>query len=207
MKKDEAKNQESLDQEVYEMLQKGHPDAANRLVETFGERIYGLGLRILNSEADAHEVVQETMLNIWRKWPTFQGKSKFSSWVYRIAANQAYMLLRRNRKQKGNISLDERRAGTTSGEYLLNRTLSIALKGQPVPPDQILQRQELQTAILRAVDHLSPTYRMAYMLKDIEGLSLKDIAEVIGLSEAAVKSRVHRARLLIRDKISRYLKN
>ena len=127
-----------MDEEVLKLLKAEHPNAAEHLVDIFGNRIYGLSLRILTSEEDAQEAVQETFLTIWQKWPTFKKKSKFSSWVYRIAANQAYMKLRKKIKRQGEVSLEElsnkqhAAPGGSSGRVRLHpwimRSLSPGLK-------------------------------------------------------------------------------
>ena len=186
------------DEAVLRMLQEEHPDAARRLVDVYGERIYGLSLRILESEADAREAVQETFLTVWRKWRSFKGKSKFSSWIYRVAANNAYMKLRRRRRRRDDLSLDQPVHGSDS-DLLLGDSVPASGLG----PAELLERDETRALVNRAIESLSPTYRTAYMLKDVEGMSLKDIAEALELSEAAVKSRVHRARLIIRDRLLR----
>jgi RNA polymerase sigma-70 factor (ECF subfamily) len=200
--KDESKSRGAMDEEVLKLLKAEHPNAADRLVDIFGNRIYGLSLRILTSEEDAQEAVQETFLTIWRKWPTFKEKSKFSSWVYRIAANQAYMKLRKKMKRRGEVSLEElsNKQHTALGESSGSGRLHPWIK-RSLSPDQELERDELRTLIEKAIQSLEPIYRMAYMLKDIAGMSLREIAEVMNLSEAAVKSRVHRARLEVRKRL------
>lgn len=198
--------QDERDEEVLEALKESRGSAAALLLDVFGDRVYGLSLRILGSTEDARESVQETFLTIWRKWSTFRGKSKFSSWVYRVAANQAYMILRKRRRLQNDLSLDQSAEDDVSGHHLADRAMASALRGQPVPPDQLVQRQELRQKIDEAVESLPPSYRTAYMLKDIDGLPLREIADIVGVSEPAVKSRVHRARLRIRSRLSPYLR-
>jgi RNA polymerase sigma-70 factor (ECF subfamily) len=188
------------------MLRENDPLAAERLIEVFGDRVYGLSLRILTNEQDAQEAVQETFLTIWLKWDTFKGNSKFSSWIYRIAANHAFMKLRKRKKHNGNISLDHiDENGTPTAELIGSDSVDSDFMFRENTPIAAVEMKELGGIIEKAIDSLSPTYRTAYMLKDIDGLSLKEISDIMGLSEAAVKSRVHRARLELRRKISPYL--
>ncbi len=196
------------DDAVLELLRRGDPRAAAQLLEVFGDRVYGLALRILGSEADAQEAVQETFLSVWHKWPSFQEKSRFASWVYRIAANHAYMMLRRRRRSDESVSLDEEMPEDDgSTEPRLGAAVLRSLASPGNTPAGALQQRELAAVVQAAMTALSPTYRVAYMLKEVDGLGLKEIAEVMSLSEAAVKTRVHRARLELRRCLAPYLKD
>ena len=195
------------DERVLGLLQARDPRAAEVLVELYGDRVYGLALRVLGSAEDASEAVQETFLTALAKWETFKGRSRFSSWFYRLAANCACMKLRQVRRQAPEIHLEP---GDDGGEVL------DGIEIEPMPgtwlaavlaPDQSLLQAELRNVIEEAVQRLPPVYRAAFILKDIEDLSLKDIAEVMGLSEAAVKSRVHRARLAMRQQLKEFLED
>lgn len=201
------KSDPAVDDAVLEMLRAGNPDAAQRLIDVFGDRVYGLSIRILASEQDAEEAVQETFLTVWQKWHTFKEQSKFSSWIYRIAANQAYMKLRKRKKRANDVSLDQfdgsERMGT--GTYISTRAAAL-WKSQMPSPDEEMEHDEVLRLIMSAVDTLAPGYRTAYLLKDIEGLSLKEIADAMDLTEPAVKSRVHRARMTLRKKLQPILK-
>lgn len=201
----EDRSLRQAEEEVLARLRSDDPDAASCLLDVFGDRVYGLALRILACEQDAKEAVQETFITVWEKWETFKGKSRFSSWIYRIAANCAYMKLRKRRRLSHEVSIEEFSQGAdhidaaevsrSSGRFTLTAS----------QPDEALAQRELRSVIEGAIASLSPTYRTAFMLKDIEGMSLKEIAEVMELSEAAVKSRVHRARLEMRHKLNKIL--
>ena len=189
----------TAEEQVLALLRQDDPAAAPRLLEVFGSRVYALVLRILASEEDAQEAVQETFLKIWEKWPTFRGRSSFSSWIYRIAANCAYMKLRRRKRTT------ERMHSAELDESVEARASVTGVDAQRLRPDHVLARQEVRESIEAAVRDLSPTYRTAFVLKDLEGMSVRDIAEIMELSEAAVKSRIHRARLQMRETLSRLL--
>ena len=197
-----------LDQEVLDKLRSHHPDAAKRLIEVFGDRLYGLCLRILSSEEAAHEVMQETFLTVWRKWPTFAGKSKFSSWIYRIGANFSYMKLRKQRRYSREISIEMLAAPDQAEADIAEGKVDPPKWHGAVPtPDEAATRTERLRLIAGAMNRLTPTYRTAYMLKDIEGLSIEEIAEIMDLSKSAVKTRVHRARLMMRKTLEPILKH
>ena len=198
--------QDARDAEVLAQLQANDPDAARQLIDVFGDRVYGLSIRILGSEEDAKEAVQETFLTVWRKWDTFKGQAKFSSWIYRIAANQAYMKLRKKRKRMNDVSLDQLDAKKGGLEKAVSSPAAGYWKSPAKTPDIALEQREANRLIDEAVQSLSATYRTAYILKDVEGLSLREIADVMGLSEPAVKSRVHRARLTLRQRLTPVLR-
>ncbi|MFT5126555.1 MAG: RNA polymerase sigma-70 factor (ECF subfamily) [Rhodothermales bacterium] len=201
------KSDPAVDEAVLAMLREGNPDGAQRLIDVFGDRIYGLSIRILASAEDAEEAVQETFLIVWQKWSTFKEHSKFSSWIYRIAANQAYMKLRKRKKRANDVSLDQFTGNGIIGTDTYISTRAAALWKSEMPsPDEEMEQGEILKLILSAVDTLAPGYRTAYLLKDIEGLTLKEIAEAMNLSEPAVKSRVHRARLTLRKKLQPILR-
>lgn len=183
------------DEMILAELRSGAQDAADHLVAVFGDRVYGLCFRILGSQQDAEEAVQETFITVWDKWTQFKEKSKFSSWIYRIAANHAYMKLRKRRKHSGNVSLDD---DITGSDSWIGRHVAADWELDVASPSHRVELAEKRTLIEGAVQELDPGYRIAYMLKDIEGMSLKEIAEIMDMSEPAVKSRVHRARLKLR---------
>ncbi|MCJ8330565.1 MAG: sigma-70 family RNA polymerase sigma factor [Lentisphaeria bacterium] len=183
---------------VLRLLKAGDDAAAARLIEVFGDRVYGLCTRILGSEEDAQEVAQETFLQVWRKWPTFKEQSKFSSWIYRIAANFAYMKLRKKKRLRNEISYDQ--VNNDSDKY--NENLLNIIASDQLSPAEILANKELQELFDDCVKLLPDIYRTAYVLKDIEGLSVKEISDVMTISDSAVKSRVHRARLEMRNMLS-----
>jgi RNA polymerase sigma-70 factor (ECF subfamily) len=152
------------------------------------------------SEADAQEVLQEAFLNAYQKLPLFRGEAQFSSWLYRIAANSALMRLRRKRRAPDTVPDEPIELGAPRFDQQ---------GGFEQPPrsdwsqraDDQLQSKELGSAIDRAVHQLPDDYRTVFLLKDVDGLSNEDIANALGLSVPAVKSRLHRARLALREKL------
>lgn len=190
------------DAELVEALRRQEPDAAERLVEKFGDRVYRLTMRITGSREDAEEAVQDALWTAARKIDSFKGESAFGSWLYRIAANSAYQKLRTRKQRSREIAMDEVLPSLdTDGLHFepmddwSNRVDEKALQG------------ELRQVLEEAIDALPPDYRTALVLHDVEGLSNPDIAESLGISLPAVKSRVHRSRLFLRQRLGDYLKS
>jgi RNA polymerase sigma-70 factor (ECF subfamily) len=173
--------------------------AFEELLGRYEDKVFRLAFRILRNETDAKEILQETFVSIWRKLDTFKGDSQFGSWVYRIATNAALMRLRSHRRHP-EVSTEELPIG-----YLDNY-------GTPMPagenwskrPDDELQSSELRKHIQAAVDALPDIYRTVFVIRDVEGLSTEETAEVLGISIPTVKTRLHRARIALRDAIGGY---
>jgi len=175
--------------------QDGDQEAFEALVEREQDKVYGLALRMTRSEADAAEIAQDTFFSAYQHLKDFRGEAAFGSWVHKIAANNALMRLRHRRVvEKSEEALDEP-AFTRMG--LLRRPPQQWER----PADEQALDAELGQAIERATDRLPEGYREVFLLKDVEGLSYEQIAEITGDSVAAIKSRLHRARLSLREAI------
>jgi RNA polymerase sigma-70 factor, ECF subfamily len=191
-----------VDADLVAALRAEEPEAAERLVERFGDRVYRLAMRITGSREDAEEAAQDALWTAARKIGMFKGESAFGSWIYRITANAAYQKLRTRRQKSAEIALDDvLPALDGEGRHFepmddwSNRVDERALQG------------ELRDVLQQAIDGLPAEYRTALVMHDVEGLSNPDIAETLGISLPAVKSRVHRSRLFVRKRLSDYLKS
>lgn len=190
-----------VDALLVEALRREDADAAQTLVDTYGERVYRLALRITGSNEDAEEAAQDALWTAARKIHTFKGESAFGSWLYRIAANAAYQKLRARKAKTHEVALDD----------VLPPLDHDGVHFEPVDDwsgrvdEQTLQK-ELRTVLERAIDELPHEYRTALVLHDVEGLSNPDIAETLGISLPAVKSRVHRSRLFLRKRLAEYMR-
>jgi len=173
--------------------------AFEALLERYEDKVFRLALRFVRNESDAKEILQDTFLSIWRKLDTFKGDSQFSSWVYRVAANAALMRLRAQRRHP-EISTEELPIG------YLDRVGQLPAVGEnwAKRPDDQLQSEELRRHIQAAVDALPELYRTIFLIRDVEGLSTEETAEVLGISVPTVKTRLHRARIALRDAIGHY---
>jgi RNA polymerase sigma-70 factor (ECF subfamily) len=173
--------------------------AFEELVDRYEDKIFRLAFRFVRNETEAKEIVQDTFLLVWRKLDTFKGDSQFGSWLYRVATNTALMRLRAQRRHP-EISTEE-----LPVDYLDNYgQLPAAGENWAKRPDDELQSGELRRRIQKAVDELPEIYRTVFLIRDIEGLSTEETAEVLEISIPTVKTRLHRARLALRDAITRY---
>jgi RNA polymerase sigma-70 factor (ECF subfamily) len=173
--------------------------AFEQLLDRYEDKIFRLAFRFVRNETDAKEVLQDTFLTIWRKLDTFKGDSQFSSWLYRVAANAALMRLRAQRRHP-EVSTEELPIGFLDSYGQMPPTGDNWAKR----PDDELQSGELRNHIQAAVDTLPEIYRTVFLLRDVEGLSTEETAEVLQTSVPTVKTRLHRARLALRDQITAY---
>ena len=182
------------EKELLSRLKAGDRSAFAEMVEQHSPRIFNLALRMMEDPAEAEEILQETFLRAAKHIRNFRGQSSLGTWLYRIGTNLALMRLRR--KRPVNISLDD------ADEELIAHQLR-AEDWSDRPESELLNREaraEMQRAILTLPDGL----RIVFVLRDIEGLSTAEAADVLNLSISAVKSRLLRARLALRNELSRY---
>ncbi len=192
-------SQPTLDESVLvAQSREGDGDAYGELVRRYQNKIFRLAQHITQNQEDAEDVLQETFLKAYEHLDQFQGNSKFYTWIVRIAVNQALMKLRRRKNDK-QVSLDET---IDTGEDTMVR--EIAAWGED--PEERLSREEMGEILDEAVRGLEPPYRSVFVLRDMEELSTEETAEALGLSVPAVKSRLLRARLQLREKLTRRFK-
>jgi RNA polymerase sigma-70 factor (ECF subfamily) len=181
-------------------LQSGDPAAAEMLVDAYSGPVYRLALRLTGSRSDAEEVAQDTLWTVLRKIDTFKGDSAFGSWLYRIGANAAYQKVRSRKAQAREIALEDvRPALEADGRHWA------PMDDWSKRVDEQTIRKELRAVLDEAIAALPVDYRSAVVLHDIEGMSNLDIAGVLGVSLAAVKSRVHRSRLYLRQRLASWM--
>jgi RNA polymerase sigma-70 factor (ECF subfamily) len=176
----------------------GDSEAYGQLVRRYQNKIFRLAQHITQNREDAEDVLQETFLKAYEHLDQFQGNSKFYTWIVRIAVNQALMKLRRRKNDKS-VSLDET---IDTGEDTIVREIA----AWDEDPEQKLGREEMGDILDKAVENLEAPYRSVFVLRDIEELSTEETAEALGLSVPAVKSRLLRARLQLREKLTRQFK-
>ena len=176
----------------------GDTVAFGELVRRYEAKIFRLAQHVTQNREDAEDVLQETFMKAYEHLDQFQGNSKFYTWIVRIAVNQALMKLRRRKTDKS-VSLDET---IDTGEDTIVREVA----AWDEDPEQRFSREELGGILDTAVESLEPPYRSVFVLRDIEELSTEETADALGLSIPAVKSRLLRARLQLREKLTRYFK-
>ena len=176
----------------------GDSEAYGQLVRRYQNKIFRLAQHITQNREDAEDVLQETFLKAYEHLDQFQGNSRFYTWIVRIAVNQALMKLRRRRNDKS-VSMDET---IDTGEDTIVREIAAWEEN----PEERLSRGELGDILDKAIEELDAPYRSVFVLRDIEELSTEETAEALGLSVPAVKSRLLRARLQLREKLTRLFK-
>lgn len=179
-----------------EALRSGDRGEFARLVETYSPLVYRLGLKILSNAQDAEDVLQETFIKVFRNIDGFDGRASLSTWLYRIATNEALMMLRK--KRPDSISIEE---PVENHEVDLE---PLQIVDWCCMPEEELMSEEGRAALDQAVENLPHTLRVVFLLRDIEGLSTRDTAEVLDLTESAVKTRLSRARLRLRVELTAY---
>jgi RNA polymerase sigma-70 factor, ECF subfamily len=172
--------------------------AFNELVNTYSRKIFRLAKHITQNDEDAEDVLQETFLKAFEHLGNFQGQSKFYTWIVRIAVNESLMKLRK-RKSDRTVPLDE---PVDTGEDTVVREIAVWDEN----PEQKYSREELGQILDEAVESLRPAFRTVFVLRDIEELSTEETAEALGISVPAVKSRLLRARLQLRERLTRFFK-
>ncbi len=178
-----------------ELLRSGDRAEFARLVEAYYTPIYRLALRMLGDSADAEDVLQNTFLKALQHLPDFEGRSSLSTWLYRIAANEALMLLRKHRPT---LTVDENPDEDEDG------FLPAQFSDWCCLPEQEFLTDESKSQLNLAIQRLPETLKVVFLLRDIEGLSIRETSEALGLSETAVKTRLLRARLHLRESLSSY---
>jgi RNA polymerase sigma-70 factor (ECF subfamily) len=167
--------------------QAGDVSAFERLSSAYADRLFMLLLRLLGDRSEAEDVAQEVMLRAWRGIARFQGQSSYFTWLYRIAVNEASRALEKKARRPAGVSIGAR---------------ELQLPASPADePSRQAENSELRRALGQALAELAPTLRTAIVLRDVEGLSTQEAAEIAGVSQAAFKSRLHQARLRVRAAI------
>ncbi len=167
-----------------------------RLVDTYSSPIYRLGLRMLGTPQDAEDVLQNTFLNVFTHLSTFEGRSSLSTWLYRIAANEALMLIR---KKKPEVNVDDVQTGENDEDLLPTQFVDWSA----LPEDELLSG-EGKKFLDSAIQTLPESMRIVFLLRDVEGLSIKETADALNLTETNVKTRLLRARMFLRERLSAY---
>ena len=176
----------------------GDQNAFTELVNRYERKIYRLAKNITQNDEDAEDVLQDAFLKAYTHLDNFKGDSKFYTWIVRIAVNEALMRLRK-RKTDRTVPLDE---PVELGEETVQREIAVWEDN----PEQRYSQEEWRRILDEAVDSLKPDFRTVFVLRDIEELSTEETAETLGISVPAVKSRLLRARLALREKLTRQFK-
>ena len=188
------------DEILVKKSREGDYSSFEELVKRHEKKIYNLCYRLTGSREDANDALQETFLQAFRKLSSFKGKSKFSTWLYRIAVNVCLMRKRKEKKMK-TVSLDVPILTRKADE--IKRELPDDWSKNPLAT---LENEEIRGILSNAIDSLPEEYRTVLVLRGVNGFSNEEVAKMLEISLPAVKSRLHRARLFLRDTLSQYFK-
>jgi RNA polymerase sigma-70 factor (ECF subfamily) len=177
-------------------LQAGDRAEFAHFVETYSGQVYRLALKMLQNSQDAEDILQETFIKAYKALPKFEGRSSLSTWLYRIATNEALMFLRK--KRPGLVSVDEPIENDEGAERPRQIIDWCCL------PENELMSTEARANLDQSVQQLPESLRAVFLLRDIEGLSTRETSEVLDISESAVKTRLSRARFRLRELLSTY---
>lgn len=186
------------DLELVARVKTGDLAAFEKLMRQYERQIFRISLQITQNREDAEDIVQDTFFKAFQKIDQFQGNSKFYTWLVRIAVNESLMRLRKRKAQK-TVSMDEE---IQTDEGSIPRDFADWMPN----PEQNYNQAELAEILRRTIQGLPPGFRTVFVLRDIDGLSTEETAQALKLSVPAVKSRLLRARLQLRERLSRYFR-
>jgi RNA polymerase sigma-70 factor (ECF subfamily) len=188
------------DQKLLTALRERESTAAEALITAYGDRAYRLAVRITGNQHDAEEVVQDAFLSVVRKIDTFRGDSALGSWIYRIISNAAYEKIRRRPRALVHMSLDE-----ALPPFDENGRHAGLISDWSSDIDDPAVQTELRATLSSAVSELPAHYRAVIVLRDVEGLSMAEVAEALRITVPTAKTRAHRGRLLLRQRLSMFM--
>ena len=189
------------DEALIARARQGDFEAFEQLISRYEDKVYRLAFRFVHNESEAKEIVQDTLLTVWRKLDGFKGDSQFGSWLYRVTANAALMRLRSQRRHP-EVSTEDLPPGFLDTRQPAYGQIATPGENWSRRPDEQLQSAELRREIQEAVDALPEIYRTVFLVRDVDGLSTEETAEALGLSVPTVKTRLHRARMALREAIA-----
>src|SRR3984885_5737275 len=186
----------SDDLELVHACKKGDVAAFEKLVKRYDRRLLRISQTVTRNREDAEDAVQEAFLKAFQNLAAFREDSQFSTWLIRITVNQSLMKLRKHHTQK-EVSLDE--------DFQADgRVVPLDVPDRAPNPEQLCWASELREILVRTVEELRPILRTVFVLRDVEGLSIAQTAQKLNLSQAAVKARLWRVRLHLRERLNRY---
>jgi RNA polymerase sigma-70 factor, ECF subfamily len=179
----------------------GDPRAFSELVRRYEQTVYRYAFKLCRDREKAEETFQDTFINVFRKLGSFDGRSRFSTWLYAIVTNSCLMRHRRRKMRDIEDSLDALESPEMSEDGSFAHEIA---RWEETPADLVLNK-ELRAQIEKAIGKLPPEYRIVFTLRDMEGSSTEETARIVGISKEAVKSRLRRARAFLRDQLTPYM--
>jgi RNA polymerase sigma-70 factor (ECF subfamily) len=191
------------EQTLVDRLRSGDTAALEPLMEQYAARVFRLAYGVTRNEADAEEVVQDVFMTVVRKIHAFEGRSALGSWIYRVAVNAA-LIKRRGKRSTVEVSLEEHLPTFLPDGHRAGDHAFVVADWSQTPEQELLSR-ETGAILRRAIEELPDHYRAVLVMRDVEGLSNEEAAEALGESVSSVKSRLHRARMVLRERVTRSL--
>ena len=186
---------ELSDEVLIQGFLKGSSECFEQLVTRYETKVFNLAMRLTRNQEDAEEVLQDVFVTVYRKLEGFEGKSRFSSWLYRVTANAAFMKLRKRKTERA-IPVEDISAAVVQSQRAEHEV--------PETADHRMTSMELRSALSSAINKLPDDYKAVFLLRDVDGLSNKEVGDILGLTIPAVKSRLHRSRLMLRRRLKRF---
>ena len=191
----------AIEEQLVKDLQAGEVSSFEQLANLYQKKIYTLSFNLTRNAIDSQDVTQEVLLTLFKKGHTFQGKSAFSSWVYRITLNASYMKLR-TRKKEPNLSIEDLLPSLNGAGFQQGK-----LQDWSENTEASFFDKETRRVIQKAVDLLPDKEKVVFLLRDVEGLTTEKVSEILEITVPAIKSRLHRARLFLRKKLGSYFED
>ena len=190
---------ENSEKRILKLLKKGDEEAIKQIIGKYHDKLFSVANRICNNPADAEEILQDVYMVALNKIDRFEERSTLSTWLYRITVNAALMKLRSQRTNKTNIPIDGYTALLGEEDNILR------FDGEVRPPDETLMTKELYEKIRDSVETLPDIYQSVFFLRDVQGYSIKETSKMLHTTPAAIKSRLHRSRFFLREKLGQYM--
>jgi RNA polymerase sigma-70 factor (ECF subfamily) len=194
-KTNKTSNDLQNEEELIISAKEGNVDSFNKLIYKYNQILYNFSFKICRDEEKAKEAMQDTLINIYKSLKLFDGKSKFSTWLYKIISNNCLMMARSDKIKKF-VSIDD-------SDYKISVHEIDLLQYSETPADKMLN-DELKSKLDKAIKKLPLKYRLVFLLRDIEELSIEETSKTLKLSILVVKSRLHRARIFLRNQLKDY---
>jgi RNA polymerase sigma-70 factor (ECF subfamily) len=200
---DERAQQDRRDRVLVGRMQGGDDRAFEELVRLYQNRIFGLMLRMIGNRQEAEDLAQEVFMTVHRAIASYRGDGRFYTWLYRIASNTCKNRIKylRGRNFHRSVPVEDSPEAQQDGEGP-----AVALQSQIAGPEAMAEGTRLENAIQRELAQLEPEHRLLIILRDVQGLSYQEILRATGLQEGTLKSRLHRARVALKDRLKRHLK-
>jgi RNA polymerase sigma-70 factor (ECF subfamily) len=179
--------------------------AFTEIVRRYEQMIYSFAFKVCRNKEKADETLQDTFVNVYRKINQFDGKSKLSTWLYSIVTNNCLMKRRRSKLDSAIIPFEELPEQHTDNDHIARRSSSDRFPALKSSPLDNMMNKELRSVLDKAIIKLPMDYRIVFILRDIEGKSADETAKILNLSIPAVKSRLRRARIFLREQLSKYI--